>query len=154
MHDRFARSAASIPSQQLLVHLLLDFSEHECELVLSHQELFQTLGFDVEASGPEQLRLREVPADIPVGEAEAVMREILESLLNLHDLTAAEIRHACLATTACRAAIKAGDTLNLRQMQIILDELEGTTLPYTCPHGRPTIIKFTSPELGKMFKRT
>lgn len=154
LYDRFARSAASIPSQQLLVHLLLDFSEHECELVLSHQELFQTLGFDVEASGPEQLRLREVPADIPVGEAEAVMREILESLLNLHDLTAAEIRHACLATTACRAAIKAGDTLNLRQMQIILDELEGTTLPYTCPHGRPTIIKFTSPELGKMFKRT
>jgi DNA mismatch repair protein MutL len=72
----------------------------------------------------------------------------------MHNLTAQEIRHACLATTACRAAIKAGDTLNIRQMQIILDELTNTTLPYTCPHGRPTIIKFGAVELAKMFKRT
>lgn len=154
LYDRFAKMTESIPSQQLLVHLLLDFSEKECELILSHQDLFKSLGFDAEPSGPDQLRLREVPADIPVGEAEGIMREILESLQNMHDLTASEIRHACLATTACRAAIKAGDVLNLRQMQIVLDELTQTTLPYTCPHGRPTIIKFSSQELAKMFKRT
>ena len=154
LYDRFAKMTESIPSQQLLVHLLLDFSEKECELILDHQDLFKNLGFDVEASGPDQLRLKEVPADIPVGEAEAIIREILESLQNMHNLTPGEIRHACLATTACRAAIKAGDILNLRQMQIILDELTQTTLPYTCPHGRPTIIKFSSLELAKMFKRT
>lgn len=154
LYDRFAKMTESIPSQQLLVHLLLDFSAKECELILDHQDLFKNLGFDVEASGPDQLRLKEVPADIPVGEAEAIIREILESLQNMHNLTPGEIRHACLATTACRAAIKAGDILNLRQMQIILDELTQTTLPYTCPHGRPTIIKFSSLELAKMFKRT
>jgi DNA mismatch repair protein MutL len=154
LYDRFAALADKIPSQQLLVHLLLDFDDKECTLILDNQELFQSLGFDMDASGPEQMRLKEIPSDIPVGEAEAIIREILESLQNMHNLTAQEIRHACLATTACRAAIKAGDTLNIRQMQIILDELTNTTLPYTCPHGRPTIIKFGAAELAKMFKRT
>jgi DNA mismatch repair protein MutL len=154
LYDKFASMADRIPSQQLLVHSLLDFSPRETELILLHQDLFRSLGFDMEPSGENQFRLREVPTDIPVSEAEDIIREILESLFNMHGLTAKEIRHACLATTACRAAIKAGDELNLRQMQIILDELAHTSLPYTCPHGRPTILRFSSDELAKMFKRT
>ena len=82
------------------------------------------------------------------------MREILTDLHDMHRTTAKEIRQACLATTACRAAIKAGEELSLRQMQIILDELAHTPFPYTCPHGRPTILKFSNDELAKMFKRT
>ena len=154
LYDKFAAMADGIPSQQLLVHMLLDFDAAETNLLLQHQQLFHDLGFDMEASGECQVRLREVPADIPVQEAEGVVREILASLYELHDLTAGEIRHACLATTACRAAIKAGDVLNLRQMEIILEELAHTERPYTCPHGRPTILRFSSDELAKMFKRT
>ena len=154
LYDKFAAMADKIPSQQLLVHLLLDFDHRETEIILSNQELFQSLGFDMELCGEDQFRLREVPADIQVSEAEDIIREILGELLQMHALSAKEIRHACLATTACRAAIKAGDELNLRQMQIILEELASTSLPYTCPHGRPTILKFTSDELAKMFKRT
>ncbi|WP_110953198.1 DNA mismatch repair endonuclease MutL [Anaerosinus massiliensis] len=154
LYDRFAKMTEEIPSQQLLVHLFLDFDDKECGLILNHQDLFHQLGFSMEASGPMTMRLKEIPADIPIGEAEAVIREILEALQNLHQPTSQEIRHACLAITACRAAIKAGDLLNIRQMQILLDELTNTTLPYTCPHGRPSIIKFESGELAKMFKRT
>lgn len=154
LYDRFAKMTEEIPSQQLLVHLFLDFDDKECNLIMENQDLFHSLGFAMEASGPTTMRLKEVPADIPVGETEAVVREILEALQNLHQPTAQEIRHACLAITACRAAIKAGDLLNIRQMQILLDELTNTTLPYTCPHGRPSIIKFDSGELAKMFKRT
>ena len=146
--------AENIPSQQLLVHQLLDFDAKETALVEENKELFRTLGFDMEACGENEFRLKEVPADIPVAEAEEIIREILMSLHDMHALTAQEIRHACLATTACRAAIKAGDELNLRQMQIILEELSHTARPYTCPHGRPTILKFSSDELAKMFKRT
>lgn len=83
-----------------------------------------------------------------------MIREILADLQEHHATTAKEIRKACIATTACRAAIKAGEELNLRQMQILLDELSATAYPYTCPHGRPTILKFSSDELAKMFKRT
>jgi DNA mismatch repair protein MutL len=154
LYDRFAGMADAIPSQQLLVHDFLDFDKKETKLIEENQLLFKSLGFDMESSGPQQFRLKEVPADIPVSEASLIICEILESLQNMHNLTAKEIRHACLATTACRAAIKAGDTLNIRQMQIILDELANTSLPYTCPHGRPTILKFSTDELAKMFKRT
>lgn len=154
LYDRFAAMTERIPSQQLLVHLILDFSEREAQLIESNMEMFHSLGFGLEPSGPDQYRLIEIPADIPVAEAENTIREILVSLEDMHQLSAAEIRHECLAMTACKAAIKAGFELNFRQMEIILDELNKTAMPYTCPHGRPTILKFSSDELAKMFKRT
>lgn len=154
LFDKFSAMAGDIPSQQLLVHQILSFDRKEAELVASHQELFASLGFHMEMSGNQEFRLIEVPADVPVSEAENIIREILTNLMDMHETTAKEIRQACLATTACRAAIKAGEELSFRQMQIILDALAHTAFPYTCPHGRPTILKFSSEELAKMFKRT
>ncbi len=154
LFDKFSAMADGIPSQQLLVHLVLEFDAGETALIETNKELFRTLGFSMEPSGEHEFRLMEVPADIPVGEAEEIIREILMDLQERHQTTAKDIRQACLATTACRAAIKAGEELNLRQMQILLEELAHTAYPYTCPHGRPTILKFSSDELAKMFKRT
>lgn len=154
LFDRFSAQADKIPSQQLLVHLLLDFSSREAALIEEQLPLLQSLGFGLEPSGPEQFRLTEVPADVPVAEAESFIREILVNMEELHRPTAAELRKSAIATTACKAAIKAGFPLNFRQMEIILEELHETAMPYTCPHGRPTILKFSSAELAKMFKRT
>ena len=154
LFDKFSAMAGDIPSQQLLVHQILSFDRKEAELVASHQELFASLGFHMEMSGNQEFRLIEVPADVPVSEAKDIIREILTNLMDMHETTAKEIRQACLATTACRAAIKAGEELSFRQMQIILDALAHTAFPYTCPHGRPTVLKFSSEELAKMFKRT
>ena len=154
LFDRFSVQAEHIPSQQLLVHLILDFSTHESQIIEENLELLAGLGFGLEPSGPNQFRLMEVPADVPSGQAEEFIREVLASMEELHRPTAAELRQAVLATTACKAAIKAGFKLNYRQMEILLQELNDTAMPYTCPHGRPTIIKFSSDELAKMFKRT
>ena len=154
LFDRFSALAGDIPAQQLLVHLVLSFDGKESELIAAHQDLFRQLGFDMEPSGDDEFRLREIPADIPVSEAEDCVREILTNLMESHATTAQEIRQACLATTACRAAIKAGEELSRQQMQIILEELAHTPFPFTCPHGRPTILKFSSEDLAKMFKRT
>lgn len=154
LFDKFSAMADGIPSQQLLVHQMLAFDAKETELIANNKELFCKLGFQMEPSGDNEYRLMEVPADIKTSEAEDIIREILTSLTEMQTVSAKEIRQACLATTACRAAIKAGEELNLRQMQIILDELMHTPFPYTCPHGRPTILKFSSDELAKMFKRT
>ena len=154
LYDKFSAMAERIPSQQLLVHPILSFDAREAALVSENQELFRRLGFDMETCGERDFRLKEVPADVPVSEAEDMVREILARLYDMHETTAQEIRHACLATMACRAAIKSGDELNFRQMQIVLEELSQTARPYTCPHGRPTILKFSSEELAKMFKRT
>ncbi|MBC8016520.1 MAG: DNA mismatch repair protein MutL, partial [Sporomusaceae bacterium] len=87
-------------------------------------------------------------------EAENSIRQILEFIQNMHNPTAQELRHNCLQIAACRAAIKAGESLNMRQMQALINELCNTNLPYTCPHGRPAMIRFSSHDLDKMFKRT
>ena len=154
LFDRFSARAGEIPVQQLLVHLMLDFSSHEAEIIEDNLAMLKELGFGMEPSGPKQFRLTEVPADVPSGEAEDFIREILASLEELHKPSAAELRQAAIATASCKAAIKAGFKLNFRQMEILLAELNDTAMPYTCPHGRPTIIKFSTDELAKMFKRT
>ena len=153
LYDKFAKQTERIPVQPLLMHLFLDVNNSELTLIEENQQILYDLGFNVELAGQNQIRLKEVPADIKTQESEDIFREILISLSQLHTPTPQEIRHSCLAMTACKAAIKAGDILNITQMKIILNELAQTTLPYTCPHGRPTIIKFSTYDLEKMFKR-
>ena len=154
LFDRFSAQADGIPSQQMLVHAILSFDAREAQYIEENAELFDRLGFHLEPAGEREYRLTEAPADIPTDEAEDTIREILMSLGDLHTATPANLRQAGLATMACRAAIKAGEELSVRQMEILLDELRATPFPFTCPHGRPTILRFDTHDLAKMFKRT
>ena len=105
LFDKFSALADGIPSQQLLVHQILSFDARESALIEAHRELFAQLGFRMEPSGEREFRLMEIPADVPAGEAEDIVREILVSLHDMHNVSAAELRKAALATTACRAAL-------------------------------------------------
>ena len=154
LFDRFSAQTDGIPSQQMLVHAILSFDAHEAQYIEENAELFDRLGFHLEAAGERTYRLTETPADVPTEEAEGIIREILASLGDLHTATPANLREAGIATMACRAAIKAGEELSIRQMEILLAELRATPFPFTCPHGRPTILKFGTHDLAKMFKRT
>ena len=154
LFDRFSAQTDGIPSQQMLVHAILSFDAHEAQYIEENAELFDQLGFHLEAAGERTYRLTETPADVPTEEAEGIIREILASLGDLHTATPANLREAGIATMACRAAIKAGEELSIRQMEILLAELRATPFPFTCPHGRPTILKFGTHDLAKMFKRT
>ena len=154
LFDRFSAQTDGIPSQQMLVHAILSFDAHEAQYIEENAELFDRLGFHLEAAGEHTYRLTETPADVPTEEAEGIIREILASLGDLHTATPANLREAGIATMACRAAIKAGEELSIRQMEILLAELRATPFPFTCPHGRPTILKFGTHDLAKMFKRT
>ena len=154
LFDRFSAQADGIPSQQMLVHAILSFDAREAQYIDENAELFDRLGFHLEPAGEREYRLTEAPADIPLDEAEDTIREVLVSLGDLHAATPANLRQAGIATMACRAAIKAGEELNVRQMEILLNELRHTPFPFTCPHGRPTILRFDTHDLAKMFKRT
>ena len=164
LFDRLSGYTDGIPAQQLLVHQILNFDDYEAKLIEDYQELFHKLGFTMELSGENEYRLMEIPVDVSNADSEGILREILSSLPPIddknslddeqHQIITKNIRQACLATTACRAAIKAGQELNLRQMQMLIDQLSQTSHPFTCPHGRPTILKFSSHDLAKMFKRT
>ena len=156
LFDRLSGYAEQIPAQRLLIHKILEFDERESQIIENNLELFSNLGFTLEMSGEKEFRLIEIPADASDSDSENMLREIISSVVETEvtENIAADIRKVALATTACRAAVKAGQELNQRQMQIILDDLSKTPNPHTCPHGRPTIIKFSSNDLAKMFKRT
>ncbi len=154
LYDKMSQHTERIPSQQLLVPLFLDFDTTEVNIISEYHDTFYKLGFTLELAGPNTMRLSELPSDIPLAETEASIRQILEYIQNMHDPSPQELRHHCLQIASCRAAIKAGETLNMRQMQALIGELCNTHLPYTCPHGRPAMIRFTPKDLYKMFKRT
>jgi len=141
----------------LLIHRVLKFDSREAELIEKNLSLFAELGFTLEPSGENEFRITEVPLDAADTDAENLLRGIIKEIfdgVNEAGDIAKKIRQSVLATTACKAAIKAGQELNLRQMEILLNDLSKTAHPHTCPHGRPTIIKFSSDDLAKMFKRT
>jgi DNA mismatch repair protein MutL len=154
LYDKMSQYTDRIPSQQLLVPLFMDFDAAEINIISEYQDTFYKLGFTLELVGPNTMRLSELPNDIPSAETESSIRQILEYIQNMHNPSAQELRHNCLQIAACRAAIKAGESLNMRQMQALINELCNTNLPYTCPHGRPAMIRFSPKDLYKMFKRT
>lgn len=153
LYDRFAAATDSVPSQQLLIPQIMEFTEEECDIISENEAVFMNLGFSLDLIGPRTFRLKEMPADVPSDEAEAIIREILMAYRDMHEPSARELRHHALQIAACRAAIKAGEVLTMRQMQVLLKELSETTMPYTCPHGRPCMIRFDIKDLDKMFKR-
>lgn len=157
LFDRLSSYAERIPAQGLLIHRVMKFDSRESELIEKNLDVFAKLGFTMEPSGNNEFRLVEVPLDAANADEENLLREVLTEIfagVNEADDIAKKIRRAVLATTACKAAIKAGQELNLRQMQVLLNDLSKTPHPHTCPHGRPTIIKFSGDDLAKMFKRT
>jgi DNA mismatch repair protein MutL len=154
LYERLSAASGRIPVQTLLVPVFLDLDPREALLVGEHLAVFHDLGFTLEQVGPATFRVTEMPADVPPGEARDFLHDILVLLDGRASPSAAELRHACLQTAACRAAVKAGDSLSMRQIQALLQELAATSLPYTCPHGRPAIVRFSSDDLAKLFKRT
>ncbi len=157
LFDRLSSYAERVPAQGLLIHRVLKFDSREAELIENNLAVFAELGFTMEPSGVNEFRLTEVPVDAAEADAESLLRGIIAEIFNgvneAGDISR-RIRQAVLATTACKAAIKAGQELNSRQMEVLLKDLATTPHPHTCPHGRPTIIKFSAADLAKMFKRT
>ena len=157
LFDRLSNYAEKIPAQGLLIHRILRFDSREADLIEKNLQTFADLGFSMEPSGENEFRLTEMPLDAADTDPENLLREIISEIfagINDADDIAKKIRQSVLATTACKAAIKAGLELNTRQIEILLNELAKTPHPHTCPHGRPTIIKFSAADLAKMFKRT
>ena len=82
----------------------------------------------------------------------SVVYDILTDLAS-YDLAKINIKDELVKLTSCRAAIKAGDSLTKEEMVSVLEQLDKCELPFTCPHGRPTVIEVTLEELEKRFRR-
>lgn len=154
LYDKLVASHEQIPSQQLLMPLYVDMAADDIALIEEHREEFQALGVDAASAGESLLRVSSLPADIKADAAEDFINAISKMLREMRNVNGSDLRQEVLHMTACRAAIKAGQLLNMRQMRQLIIDLCNTTHPFTCPHGRPCMIEIDSNQLYKMFKRT
>lgn len=153
-YDKLCKSSESIPMQSLLVPQYNEATDDEMNLVEEERETLLDLGFDVELGGPTKIKLVGTPVDLVESKAFEILQYVFSYLHDHQQPTKAQLRHEMLAYASCRGAIKAGHNLNMYQMTTLIEDLFSTEKPYVCPHGRPTIIKFTPDELGKLFLRS
>ena len=153
-YDKLCKSSESIPMQSILVPQYSEATDDEMNLVEEERETLLDLGFDVELGGPTKIKLVGAPVDLVESKAFEILQYVFSYLHEHQQPTKAQLRHEMLAYASCRGAIKAGHNLNMYQMTTLIEELFSTEKPYVCPHGRPTIIKFTPAELGKLFLRS
>lgn len=154
LYDKFVNAHNNIPAQTMLMPLYIDVTAHDTEIIEKHREDFSRLGVDIEPAGETLLRISSLPADIKADGAEDFIREITKMLSEMKNISPSDLRQNMLHMMACKAAIKAGEVLNMRQMRQLIIDLCNTEHPFTCPHGRPCMIEISSAELYKMFKRT
>ena len=153
-YDKLCKSSESIPMQSILVPQYSEATDDEMNLVEEERETLLDLGFDVELGGPTKIKLVGAPVDLVESKAFEILQYVFSYLHEHQQPTKAQLRHEMLAYASCRGAIKAGHNLNMYQMTTLIEDLFSTEKPYVCPHGRPTIIKFTPDELGKLFLRS
>ncbi len=157
---RSLESSQGCPTQQLLVPLTMELSALQ-KLVLARilDELNRN-GFDVEWFGSQTIVIRGVPAVASDCNGERLIQEILEGLES-HDAGSgsvppfplARLREKIAISVSCRAAVKINTPLSKEKMQWMLDELLRCQSPYTCPHGRPIVLRFNIEEILRSFKR-
>lgn len=142
-------SNKEVSSQQLLVPIRVLVDPRERELVFENIDSFTKFGFEIDEFGDNEILIRAVPIMNFRDSIENIFREILR---NLKEDKSKDIRENIIISMSCRGAVKANEKLTQEEMEIMVEKLHEIG-EYTCPHGRPIIIKITMNDLEKLFKR-
>ncbi len=140
-------------SQQILFPAVSDLTPGEFYILEQHKELIQKLGFEIKHFGGRTVLVTAVPALTKNRSGELFLKEILIQLETEEKVEKDKVK-ALAKSFACHAAIKAGERLNQEEMENLVHQIFTTEEPYSCPHGRPTIIKLTMDELNRKFGRS
>jgi DNA mismatch repair protein MutL len=141
--------------QELVTPVTLELSTKERAIIEDYIPFLEQIGFSISEFGPGAYVVTTVPSIFGRLEDPGIVHDIISDLVTggrIREDT--EVYDRLCSTMACRAAIKAGAVCTPEQMQGLLRQLILCENPYTCPHGRPTMVSFTKEELGRMFGRT
>lgn len=143
----------SIIIQPLLVPEIIDLTLDDFSYYEENKEIFKNAGFTLEEFGGNSLALKEVPYFLGKLDAKGLFLSILDNIKELGSGKTPEVKYNKIATMACKAAVKGHDLLSEQEMIKLVEDLRYINDPFHCPHGRPTIIKFTNYDLEKKFRR-
>lgn len=144
--------SAQNTGQELLVPVIINVSAKDIMLIEENRELFESIGLIIERFGEYDIAVRTVPVILGEAQTADFVREALSELEKNHTVTFDQKR-ADILQTACKHAIKGGETLTEDQLRTILNEMIEKHVTPTCPHGRPLVVSITHREIDKKFKR-
>lgn len=145
--------AGTKTSQTLLTPVMIDVDPSSQELSEEWMYQLKNMGFLIEPFGPDTYIVKEIPAFMDISEAEGFVEDYIESLGDQQKHENKVVIDK-LITKSCKASVKAHDHLSYEEAESLLEQLKGCRNPFSCPHGRPTFIRFTQYQIEKFFKRT
>ncbi len=156
MYEKIRNSLISDTNKltyELLITLKLEYNVSMIELIMEQKEELKKMHIIIEPFGNTTILVREVPSWIKESNAENMVRDIIEHLLTNRHVNKQIMLDSLAKKLSCKKSIKANMAITDLEVKTLMANLDNCEMPYTCPHGRPTTIKFTKYELEKMFKR-
>jgi DNA mismatch repair protein MutL len=155
---RYERQLELLKDKQLavapLVPVMVDLKPSEVKLLTEERlQLLKSVGLELEAFGSNVFKVNTIPS-WALHQAQIYVEDLLLQLFEEPNLQPDKLRLYALASKACKTSIKAQDLLTLEAMQSLVNRLLDCQFPYTCPHGRPTMVQFSKRQLESMFNRS
>ena len=155
---RYERQLDLLKDKQLavapLVPVMVDLKPSQIKLLTEERlQLLKSIGLELEPFGANVLKVNTIPS-WALHQAQVYVEDLLHQLFEEPTLQPDKLRLYALASKACKTSIKAQDVLTLEAMQSLVNRLLDCQFPYTCPHGRPTMVQFSKRQLESMFNRS
>jgi DNA mismatch repair protein MutL len=144
----------TVASQGLVAPVTVTLTPSKAGLVESNLDTFRNLGFEVEAFGPNTFQIRAIPAVVVKIDPGKALHAVVEDLEQGDAPLQGKIEARIVLRVCKSAAVKAGQTLTTAEMEALIQQLEASQNPHTCPHGRPTMIHLSAAQLAREFGRT
>ena len=141
------------PSTDLLFPITITFSKKEALYIEEHNSEFEAIGFSIESIGGNDFAIRRIPLWAKIDNVEDIIYDILAKMINEEKVDIIYFRDHIAKQISCKASIKANHRLSMDEINALVNNLNKCDNPFTCPHGRPTIIKLSQSDLEKMFER-
>ena len=140
-------------SQLMLVPDVINLTHKEMLIAMENRDIFQKAGFIVDEFGDNTIKLSGVPNICIDLDTKSLFLDILDEIDTVARTDRQEVEEKFIATVACKAAVKANNSLTEMEVRALMDKLLQLPNPFTCPHGRPTAIKMTKADFEKKFSR-
>ena len=138
----------------LLVPISIELSNRDYIILKENFNILTDIGFIIEEFGVNTIMVRTVPSFLPKGYEDTAIRKIIDIIVEQENFSLEKFVEKAAITLSCKMAIKANDYISLEEAEKLLNTLRKCSNPFTCPHGRPTIITYSKYELERLFKRS
>jgi DNA mismatch repair protein MutL len=151
LFERILNGIDGTLSQKLLMPITIELSPADMAYVARNLHEFENIGFEIEPFGRNTIKLNSIPAAIKQENVGGFFHDMLARIAELG--AGQRLATDLLARAACKAAVKAHDKLSLQEAAALIEQMSHCALPYSCPHGRPTMLNISIPEIERRFGR-